>query len=55
MHSFIIDVNDEIIKNHFSEDELQEIEDFPSPEVPDISPDVIDYLKKFKDKVVSYC
>ena len=53
-HSFIIDVNDEMIKKHFSKIELQEIE-VPSPKVPDLSQDVIEYLNKFMNKVVGYC
>ncbi|CAG8585714.1 22758_t:CDS:10, partial [Racocetra persica] len=48
-HSFIIDVNYEVIKKHFNDVELQEIE-FPSPEVPDLSEDIIRYLNTFMDK-----
>ncbi|RIA84329.1 hypothetical protein C1645_832443 [Glomus cerebriforme] len=44
-------MNDEVIKKHFSEIELQEIEEVPSPKIPDyLSQDVIEYLNKFINK-----
>ncbi|CAG8473017.1 8310_t:CDS:2, partial [Funneliformis caledonium] len=47
IHSFIIDTEDEIIKQHFSKYELDEIDDAPIPEVPDLPQSVIEYLNKF--------
>ncbi|CAI2167142.1 12208_t:CDS:10 [Funneliformis geosporum] len=47
IHSFIIDTDDEIIKEHFSEHELEKIDDAPVPEVPDLPHNVIEYLNKF--------
>ncbi|CAG8503810.1 17093_t:CDS:10, partial [Cetraspora pellucida] len=47
VHSFIIDTEDEIIKQHFREYELEEIDNEHVPKAPDLSQDVIDYLNKF--------
>ncbi|KAG9296779.1 hypothetical protein G9A89_002176 [Geosiphon pyriformis] len=46
-HSFIIDTDDEIIKQHFTELELEEIDNASVPEVPDLAQDIIEYLNKF--------
>ena len=50
-HSFILDVDDELIKQHFTKAELQEIDDLHGLHVPSLSQEVIEYLNKFKDKV----
>ncbi|CAG8649133.1 13499_t:CDS:10, partial [Racocetra persica] len=50
IHSFIVDVDDELMKQHFSEAELLEIENEHAPEVPQLSQDIINYLLKFYDK-----
>ncbi|RIB23921.1 hypothetical protein C2G38_2032301 [Gigaspora rosea] len=50
VHSFIIDAEDETIKKHFDERELEEISDASGPLVPNLSDDVIEYLKKFLNK-----
>nr|CAG8474573.1 11599_t:CDS:2 [Entrophospora candida] len=47
VHSFIIDVDDEIVKKHFNEEELSSI---PAPMIHNLSDDIIEYLKKFVDK-----
>jgi len=44
-------VDDELIKQHFTKPELQEIDDLHGPHVPSLSQEVIEYLNKFKDKV----
>ncbi|KAF0436972.1 hypothetical protein F8M41_004549 [Gigaspora margarita] len=50
VHSFIIDAEDETVKKHFDERELEEISDASGPLVPNLSDDVIEYLKKFLNK-----
>ncbi|RUP48517.1 hypothetical protein BC936DRAFT_144460, partial [Jimgerdemannia flammicorona] len=50
VHSFIVDVDDEIIKRHFSE-ELHEIDYTPSPQVPELSDEITAYLGKFINKI----
>ncbi|RUP50459.1 hypothetical protein BC936DRAFT_139012 [Jimgerdemannia flammicorona] len=40
VHSFIVDVDDEIIKRHFSKEELHEIDYTPSPQVPELSDEI---------------
>ncbi|CAJ0828313.1 15745_t:CDS:2 [Entrophospora sp. SA101] len=49
-HSFIVGVDDELIKQHFSEAEHLEMENECVPEIPQLSQDIIDYLIKFNDK-----
>ncbi|RIA96714.1 hypothetical protein C1645_358445 [Glomus cerebriforme] len=49
-HSFIVDVDDEAIKQHFNEDECLEIYDASGPEVPQLSQEIIEYLARFTDK-----
>lgn len=50
-HSFIVDVDDELIKQHFSEAECLEMENVDVPAVPQLSQDIINYLIKFNGKV----
>ena len=53
IHSFILDVEDELIMEHFTVEELEEIEGITIPEVPDISDEIDDYLGKFFGKVIN--
>lgn len=50
IHSFILDVSDESIKQHFSKEERDEIDSTPGPQVPDISDEINEFLIKFLDK-----
>ncbi|GBC08128.1 hypothetical protein RclHR1_07920003 [Rhizophagus clarus] len=50
IHSFILDVEDEIIMGHFTEKELEEIEGTTIPEVPDFSDEIDDFLGNFFGK-----
>ncbi|RIA86827.1 hypothetical protein C1645_828657 [Glomus cerebriforme] len=52
VHSFILDVDDEIIRHHFSEVELNEIDSVPSPQAPELSDDITDCLTKFAGKEI---
>jgi hypothetical protein len=47
VHSFILDVDDEIIRRHFNNADLQEIADTPWPIIPELSDEVAGYLSKF--------
>ncbi|KAF0344299.1 hypothetical protein F8M41_015948 [Gigaspora margarita] len=49
-HSFIVDVDDEAIKQHFNEEECLEIYNASGPEVPQLSQEIIEYLAKFTNK-----
>ncbi|CAB4427528.1 unnamed protein product [Rhizophagus irregularis] len=51
IHSFILDVEDELIMEHFTEEELEEISSAPIPEVPELSDKVNDFLCKFLGKI----
>ncbi|CAB4388009.1 unnamed protein product [Rhizophagus irregularis] len=51
IHSFILDVEDELIMEHFTEEELEEISSAPIPEVPELSDEVNDFLCKFLGKI----
>jgi hypothetical protein len=53
IHSFILDVEDELIMEHFTEEELEEISSAPIPEVPELSDEVNDFLCKFLGKVIN--
>jgi len=53
-HSFIVDVDDEAIKQHFSKTGLDEISCTPIPRIPELAEDVIDCFGKFIDKVILY-
>ncbi|CAG8699506.1 3960_t:CDS:2, partial [Acaulospora morrowiae] len=50
VHSFIVDVDDETIRNHFNEAELDEIDCTLGPQVPELSDDITNCLDKFIDK-----
>ncbi|CAG8463353.1 12236_t:CDS:2 [Acaulospora colombiana] len=50
IHSFILDVEDELIMEHFTEKELEEIEGTTIPVVPDISDEIDNFLSKFLGK-----
>ncbi|CAG8701917.1 9102_t:CDS:10 [Funneliformis caledonium] len=50
VHSFIMDVDDNEVKTHFSEDELHEIKSASRPVVTPISDEVVDYLEQINEK-----
>ncbi|CAG8620838.1 4193_t:CDS:10 [Ambispora gerdemannii] len=50
VHSFILDVDDGIIFQHFSEAELDEIDCTPGPQVPELSEEITGFLNKFAGK-----
>ncbi|CAG8560514.1 6505_t:CDS:2, partial [Ambispora leptoticha] len=50
IHSFILDVEDELIMEHFTVKELEEIESATIPEVPELSNEIDDFLGKFLGK-----
>ncbi|CAG8670334.1 12556_t:CDS:10, partial [Funneliformis caledonium] len=50
VHSFILDVDDKLIAEHFTEAELREMEDTPIPEVSELSDEIINLLNKFTGK-----
>ncbi|CAG8592524.1 2405_t:CDS:10, partial [Acaulospora morrowiae] len=50
VHSFILDVDDEIIRQHFNEAELDEIDCAPGPQVYELSEEIAGFLNKFADK-----
>ncbi|CAG8648635.1 1161_t:CDS:10 [Ambispora leptoticha] len=50
VHSFILDIDDELVADCFTETELREIELTPIPEVPELSDEVNDFLDKFIGK-----
>ncbi|CAG8615598.1 10673_t:CDS:2, partial [Paraglomus occultum] len=47
VHSFILDVEDELIMEHFTETELREIDNTSIPEVPELSNEIDVFLNKF--------
>ena len=51
IHSFILDVEDEAVLNHFSKEEMEEIDQTPGPVIPELAENVIDCLNKFVSKV----
>jgi len=53
VHSFILDVEDELIVGHFTETELQEIDSTSIPEVPELSNEIDEFLGKFLGKVIN--
>jgi hypothetical protein len=53
VHSFILDVDDKLIAEHFTEAELREIEDTPIPEVSELSDEIVNLLNKFIGKVIN--
>ncbi|CAB4401376.1 unnamed protein product [Rhizophagus irregularis] len=50
VHSFILDVEDELIMEHFTETELREIDNTSIPEVPELSNEIDEFLNKFLGK-----
>jgi hypothetical protein len=52
VHSFIIDVDDELISSHFSDKELDEIYCATSPQVPELSDQIAEFLHEFVGKVI---
>lgn len=50
VHSFILDIDDELVADCFTETELREIKFTPIPEVPELSDEVNDFLNKFIGK-----
>ncbi|GBB89332.1 hypothetical protein RclHR1_01600004 [Rhizophagus clarus] len=50
VHSFILDIDDELVADCFTETELREIELTPIPEVPELSDEVDHFLNKFVGK-----
>jgi hypothetical protein len=47
-----MDVDDNEVKTHFSEDELHEIKSASRPVVTPISDEVVDYLEQINEKVM---
>ncbi|RIA87204.1 hypothetical protein C1645_740297 [Glomus cerebriforme] len=50
VHSFILDIEDELIVEHFTETELREIDNTSIPEVPELSNEIDGFLNKFLGK-----
>ncbi|CAG8662952.1 1656_t:CDS:2, partial [Paraglomus brasilianum] len=50
VHSFILDVEDELVMEHFTETELREIDNTSIPEVPELSNEIDEFLNKFLGK-----
>ncbi|EXX58806.1 uncharacterized protein OCT59_023351 [Rhizophagus irregularis] len=50
VHSFIVDVDDVIIKQHFSKTELDEIDDAHSSQIPELLDEIVEFLSKFDYK-----
>ncbi|CAG8810903.1 27027_t:CDS:2, partial [Dentiscutata erythropus] len=50
IHSFILDVEDEAVLNHFTEEGIEEIDQARGPTAPELSENVIDCLSKFSGK-----
>ncbi|CAG8846108.1 31399_t:CDS:2, partial [Gigaspora margarita] len=50
IYSFILDIEDNLIMEHFTKEELEEIEDTTIPEVPDLLDKIDDFLDKFLGK-----
>ncbi|CAB5395731.1 unnamed protein product [Rhizophagus irregularis] len=50
VHSFILDIDDELVADCFTKTELREIELTPIPEVPELSDEVNNFLGKFIGK-----
>jgi len=53
IHSFILDVDDNVIREHFSKEEREEIKFASSPQVPEMSDEIDEFLIKFIDKVIN--
>ena len=52
--SFILDVEDELIVKHFTEEELKKIDSTPILEVPELSKEVNNFLRKISWKSNKY-
>ncbi|CAG8714941.1 7185_t:CDS:10, partial [Funneliformis mosseae] len=52
VYSFILDVDDILIAEHFTEAELYEIENTPIPEVSELSDEIINLINKFTCKQI---
>ncbi|RGB36223.1 hypothetical protein C1646_90887 [Rhizophagus diaphanus] len=52
IHSFIIDVNDELTSSHLSDTELDEIDYAAGPHVPDLPDQIAEFLYEFVGKVI---
>ncbi|CAG8501466.1 24364_t:CDS:10, partial [Cetraspora pellucida] len=50
IHSFIIDVDDELISSHFNDTELDEIDCAAGPHVPDLPDQIAEFLYEFVGK-----
>ncbi|RGB34206.1 hypothetical protein C1646_668726 [Rhizophagus diaphanus] len=50
IHSFILDVKNELIMKHFNEKELEKIEDTTILKVPNLSDEITNFLGKFLGK-----
>ncbi|CAI2192918.1 706_t:CDS:2, partial [Funneliformis geosporum] len=50
VHSFIVDVDDVIIRQHFNMTELDEIDNAPGPQEPELSDEIVEFLNKFFHK-----
>ncbi|RIA84418.1 hypothetical protein C1645_832291 [Glomus cerebriforme] len=50
IHSFILDVDNKLIAEHFTEAELHEIEDTFIPEISELSDKINNLLNKFIDE-----
>nr|CAG8653771.1 11414_t:CDS:2 [Entrophospora candida] len=53
IHSFILDIDDDLIINHFTNEELKELESVNIPDIPDIPEEIITCLEKFLNKTNS--
>ena len=52
IHSFIIDVDDELISSHFNDTELEEIDCSAGPHVPNLPDQIAEFLYEFVGKVI---
>ncbi|RUS35394.1 hypothetical protein BC938DRAFT_470670 [Jimgerdemannia flammicorona] len=50
-HSFILDTEDDNVRNHFNDKDFEEITTAPQPSVPQLSEDVAEYLSRFSTKM----
>ena len=49
-----MDIDDNLIINHFTNEELKELESVNIPDIPDIPEEIITCLEKFLNKVTSH-
>ncbi|RIB03047.1 hypothetical protein C2G38_822383 [Gigaspora rosea] len=52
IHSFIIDIDDELISSHFNDTELDEIDCAAGPHVPDLPDQITEFLYEFVGKKI---